>query len=58
MRFQRQIPVSPANQWRSILGLNLQGKISSSVSMYGNQYPVDEALKLFGAINGIGAQGF
>ncbi len=50
-------PESPANQWRSVLGMNLQGKMSSSVSMYANHYPVDEALKLFGAVKGIGAQG-
>lgn len=51
-------PESPANQWRSILGMNLQGKMSSSVSMYANHYPVDEALKLFGAVKGVGAQDF
>lgn len=51
-------PDSPANQWRSILGMNLQGKMSSSVSMYANRYPVDETLKLFGAVKGVGAQGF
>ncbi len=50
-------PESPANQWRSILGMNLQGKMSSSVSMYAIRYPVDEALKLFGAVKGVGAQG-
>jgi len=49
---------SPANQWRSVLGLNLQGKLSSSVSMFANRYPLGEALKLFGAIKGKGAQCF
>jgi hypothetical protein len=47
---------SPANQWRAILGLNLQGTMSSSVSMYGNRYPVEKALELFGAVEGTGAQ--
>lgn len=47
---------SPANQWRSILGLSMQGTMSSSVSMYGNRYPVDKALQLFGAAAGVGAQ--
>ncbi len=49
---------SPANQWRSILGMNLQGTMTSSVSMFGNRYPVNEALKLFGAVPGKGAQAF
>lgn len=47
---------SPANQWRSILGLNLQGTMTSQVSMYGNRYPYEKALGLFGAVAGIGAQ--
>lgn len=47
---------SPANQWRSILGLNLQGTMTSSVSMYGNRYPWRKALELFGAVEGRGAQ--
>ncbi len=48
---------SPANQWRSILGMNLQGTISSSVSMFANRYPVEKALELFGAVPGKGARG-
>jgi len=47
---------SPANQWRSILGLPLQGTMTSSVSMYGNRYPWRKALELFGAVEGVGAQ--
>ncbi len=47
---------SPANQWRSILGMNLQGTISSEVTMFANKYPWQEALNLFGNVNGFGAQ--
>jgi len=47
---------SPANQWRSILGLNLQGKLTSQVSMFANRYPFAKALALFGAVSGTGAQ--
>lgn len=47
---------SPANQWRSILGLNLQGTMTSSVSMYGNRYPWRKALELFGAVPERGAR--
>ncbi len=49
-------PNSPANQLRSMLGQNQQGSIKSSVSMYANQYPFADALKLFGAVKGYGAQ--
>lgn len=47
---------SPMNQFRAALGLNKQGKISSTVSMYANKYPFDDAIKLFGAVSGVGAQ--
>ena len=47
---------SPANQWRSILGLNLQGKLTTKVSMFGNRYAWQKALELFGAVPGVGAQ--
>ena len=47
---------SPANMWRSMLGMNLQGTMSSSVSMFGNRYPWKDALQLFGNVNGYGAQ--
>lgn len=47
---------SPANQFRAALGLNKQGSISSKVSMFMNKYPLDDALNLFGAMAGYGAQ--
>jgi hypothetical protein len=46
---------SAANQWRSILGMNLQGTMSSSVTMFCNKYPWKEALQLFGNVEGYGA---
>jgi len=49
---------SSANQWRSAMGLNKQGKISSNVSMFMNRYPYKDALKLFGALKTYGAQQF
>jgi len=47
---------SPANLMREMLGLNKKGKLKTSVSMFGNRYPWKEALKLFGAVKGTGAQ--
>jgi hypothetical protein len=47
---------SAANQWRSMMGMNLQGTMSSSVTMFCNKYPWKEALNLFGNLNGYGAQ--
>ena len=47
---------SPANVFREAMGMNKQGKIDSSVSMFGNRYPLADALKLFGALPGFGAQ--
>lgn len=47
---------SPANQWRSMLGINLQGTMSSSVTMFCNRYPWKDALQLFGNVTGYGAQ--
>ncbi|MCL1974235.1 MAG: DUF1565 domain-containing protein [Bacteroidetes bacterium] len=47
---------SPANQFRSALGMNIQGTMKSSSTMFANRYPWREALKFFGAINGYGAQ--
>ncbi|MBN2694697.1 right-handed parallel beta-helix repeat-containing protein [bacterium] len=49
---------SSANQWRSAMGLNKQGKISSNVSMFMNRYPWKDTLKLFGAYEKYGAQSF
>jgi len=47
---------SAANQWRSMMGMNLQGTMSSSVTMFCNKYPWKEAMNLFGNISGYGAQ--
>lgn len=49
-------PNSSANQFRSAMGLNKQGKIESDVSMFGNRYSVANAIKLFGANKKAGAQ--
>ena len=49
-------PNSPANVFRSALGLNQRGTIQTKVSMYGNRYPLAEVYKLFGAVQGMGAQ--
>jgi hypothetical protein len=45
-----------ANQWRSMLGMNLQGTMTSSVTMFANKYPWQEALSLFGNVSGFVAQ--
>ena len=47
---------SPMNQFRAAMGMNKQGTINSSVSMYANKYPLDDAIKLFGAVADVGAQ--
>jgi len=47
---------SPSNQYRAAMGMNKQGKLKTKVSMYGNRYPLKDALKLFGAIKDKGAQ--
>ena len=50
-------PNSPANQFRSAMGMNQVGSIQSKVSMYANKYPYsDNLMKLFGAVKGFGAQ--
>ena len=49
-------PESPANLMREVFGLNKQGKLTTSVSMFANRYPLAEAIKLFGALDGVGAQ--
>ncbi len=51
-------PDSPANLWREAMGLNKQGKIASQVTMFMNRYPWRDTLRLFGAIQGYGAQSF
>lgn len=58
-RYSEQVdydPNSPANQWREAMGLNKQGKISSSATMFANKYPWKDALELFGNVQGAGAQ--
>ena len=45
-----------ANQFRSAMGMNLQGTGNTKTTMYANRYPWEEALKLFGAVKGYGAQ--
>jgi hypothetical protein len=47
---------SPANTFRSAMGLNKQGAMTTKISMYGNRYPLEDAIKLFGAVGGKGAQ--
>lgn len=47
---------SPANQFRSAFGMNLQATGTTKVDMYANRYPLEDALKLFGALEGKGAQ--
>jgi hypothetical protein len=49
-------PDSPANTIREVFGMPKQGKLQTSVSMFMNRYPMDDALKLFGALEKIGAQ--
>lgn len=48
-------PDSPANQLRQMLGLNKQGKLNSTVTMYANRYSWKKALELYGAVHGCGA---
>lgn len=58
-RYSEQVdydPNSSANQLRELFGLNKQGTIHSQVTMYGNLYPMEKALDLFGAAPGKGAQ--
>ena len=44
------------NGRRRVLGLPLQGTIKTKCDMFCNRYPLEDALKLFGAIDGKGAQ--
>jgi hypothetical protein len=58
-RYSEQLdynPDSPANQWREAMGMNKQGNMQSSVSMFANKYPWKDALNLFGNLSGVGAQ--
>ena len=47
---------SPANLYRQAHGMNMQGTEIHRVSMFANRYRFDEAMKLFGAKQGSGAQ--
>jgi len=49
-------PNSSANQFRQAMGMNIQGTMQSSVTMFANRYPWKDALKFFGAMKGYGAQ--
>ena len=49
-------PNSAVNTFRSALGMNQVGTMQSSVTMFANRYPWQEAINLFGAMNGYGAQ--
>ena len=49
-------PNSPSNQWREAMGMNKQGSIQSTVTMFMNKYPWKETLSLFGSVQGYGAQ--
>ncbi len=49
-------PNSPANVIRQALGQNQRGTIKSKVTMFGNYYPLEKALKLVGAVPGKGMQ--
>ena len=44
------------NAFRQAVGLPQQGTIVSKVDMFGNRYPLEDALKLFGAMPDKGAQ--
>ena len=47
---------SASNQFRAATGQNMQGSETRRVSMYGNRYNFDKALRLFGAKANYGAQ--
>lgn len=49
-------PNSTQNQWARALGMNQQGTMTSSATMFMNKYPWKEALKLFGGSAKAGAQ--
>ncbi len=49
-------PNSSANQFRAAMGMNQVGTMTSSATMFANRYPFEDALKMFGAIKGYGAQ--
>ena len=47
---------SPANQFRRDFGINQVASVTNKVDMFANRYPLEDALKLFGAVSGHGAQ--
>ena len=47
---------SPANTFRRAMGTNQTGTIQSKVTMWANRYPLEDAIKLFGAVKDFGAQ--
>ena len=47
---------SAANRFNQATGQNMQGTETRRVSMYGNRYNFDDAMKLFGAKANYGAQ--
>ncbi len=49
-------PNSPANQWREAMGMEKIGTPTTTVSMFANRYPWQQALLLFGATPDVGAQ--
>ena len=49
-------PNSAANLYREAHGMNKQGTMTTRVSMFGNRYNFDDALKFFGVEDGYGAQ--
>lgn len=49
-------PNSPENQFRQAMGKNQMGTMTSSVTMFANRYPFEDALKMFGVMKDFGAQ--
>lgn len=58
MKYSEKTKLDPGkcNALRSVLGLPLQGTIKTKCDMYANRYPMEDALKLFGAVKTYGAQ--
>jgi hypothetical protein len=58
MKYSEKTKLDPGkcNALRSVLGLPLQGTITTKCDMYANRYPWAEALNLFGAVKDYGAQ--
>ena len=58
MKYSEKASLDPnaLNAFRQAVGLPQQGTIVSKVDMFGNRYPLEDAVKLFGAMPGKGAQ--